>query len=109
MYKDPEDYLRHIADECVYLLQVSNGLTKNAFLTDETIKRAVVRSLEIIGEATKKMPKGFREKHENIPWKSMAGMRDRLIHDYLGVNYEIVWEVVSEKIPQLYAVVKEVL
>jgi uncharacterized protein with HEPN domain len=60
-----------------------------------------VRSLEIIGEAAKKVPDGFRDQHPNIEWRSMAGMRDRLIHDYFGVDYELVWDVVRNRIPEL--------
>jgi len=65
------------------------------------MKRAVVRSLEIIGEACKKIPIDVKLKWNNINWKNMAGMRDRLIHDYVGVNYSIVWDVVVNKIPEL--------
>ncbi len=70
-------------------------------MRDETLKRAVVRSLEIIGEATKKIPADFKIKWDSIKWKNMAGMRDRLIHDYMGVNYSIVWDVIKNKIPEL--------
>jgi len=77
-------------------------------LADETIKRAVIRSLEIIGEATKKIPTDFKAKLSTIKWKNMAGMRDRLIHDYMGINYLIVWDVVKNKIPELYEQIIEV-
>ena len=109
MSKDPIEFLRHIADECAYLLSKSNNLSKDEFLDDETLKRAVVRSLEIIGEATKKIPADFKVKWNSIQWKSMAGMRDRLIHDYMGVNYSIVWDVFINKIPALYQQITEVL
>jgi uncharacterized protein with HEPN domain len=103
MPKDPIDYLKHIRDECSYILSISGeGLSKNYFLNDETIKRAVVRSLEIIGEATKKVPADFKVKYDSIHWKNMAGMRDRLIHDYIGVDYSIEWDVIKNKIPELY-------
>ena len=102
MSKEPIEFLKHIADECDYLSSVSKGLTKDNFLDDETLKRAVVRSLEIIGEATKKIPADFKVKWNLIQWKNMAGMRDRLIHDYIGVNYSIVWDVVKNKIPELF-------
>ena len=109
MSKEPVEYLKHIADECSYLLSVSKNLSKDAFLNEETLKRAIVRSLEIIGEATKKVPADFKVRWNLIEWKNMAGMRDRLIHDYIGINYSIVWDVVKNKIPQLNSQIQEVL
>lgn len=102
MSKDPQEYLRHIQDECLYIISVSENIMYDDFLADETLKRAVVRSLEIIGEATKKIPADFKVKWNEIQWKSMAGMRDRLIHDYIGVNYTIVWDVMKNKIPYIH-------
>ena len=110
MSKEPLEYLRHIQDECIFVLSVIGAETdKEVLLSDETIKRAVVRSLEIIGEATKKIPVDFKLKWSSINWKNMAGMRDRLIHDYMGVNYSIVWDVVKNKIPELSIQVQEVI
>jgi uncharacterized protein with HEPN domain len=71
------------------------------FIKDETLKRAVVRSLEIIGEATKKIPVDIKVKWNSIQWKNIAGLRNRLIHDYIGVNYKIVWDVMKNKIPDM--------
>lgn len=103
MSKDPLEYLKHIRDECSFILSVSGDeLSKNDFIQNETLKRAVVRSLEIIGEATKKIPANVKIKWSTIQWKNMAGMRDRLIHDYMGINYSIVWDVMKNKIPELY-------
>ncbi|PKP11865.1 MAG: hypothetical protein CVU08_11955 [Bacteroidetes bacterium HGW-Bacteroidetes-3] len=68
-----------------------------------------MRSLEIIGEATKKIPTDFKKIWLNIPWKNMAGMRDRLIYDYIGVNYAIVWDVIINKIPDLHKQISAVL
>jgi len=100
--KDPIEYLRHIKDECAFILSVmEKGMTKDAFMDDETVKRAMVRSLEIIGEATKKIPADVKLKWDKVSWKHMAGMRDRLIHDYMGVDYSIVWDVVRNRIPEL--------
>lgn len=109
MSKEPIEFLKHVADECSYLLSVSKHLLKDEFLDDETLKRAVVRSLEIIGEATKKIPADFKVKWNSIQWKNMAGMRDRLIHDYIGVNYSIVWDVLKNKIPELTIEIEKVL
>jgi uncharacterized protein with HEPN domain len=109
MSKDPNEFLKHIQDECSYLIAVSHNLEFNVFLEDETLKRAIVRSLEIIGEATKKIPADFKVKWSNIQWKNMAGMRDRLIHDYIGVNYNIVWDVVTNKIPSISVQINQIL
>ncbi len=109
MSKEPIEFLKHIYDECTYLLSISKGLSKDRFLEDETLKRAVVRSLEIIGEATKKIPADSKVKWSSIQWKNMAGMRDRLIHDYIGVNYSIVWDVLANKIPELNSQIQKVL
>ena len=102
MSKEPKEYLRHILDESSYIISVCETLEYDDFLKDETLKRAVVRSLEIIGEATKKIPADFKVKWNTIQWKNMAGMRDRLIHDYIGVNYTIVWDVIKNKIPAIH-------
>ncbi|MFZ4544376.1 MAG: DUF86 domain-containing protein [Saprospiraceae bacterium] len=78
-------------------------------MKDKILKRAVIRSLEIIGEATKKIPADFKVKWSSIQWKNMAGMRDRLIHDYMGVNYSIVWDVMKNKIPEMDKQISEFL
>lgn len=109
MFKDPKEYLKHIHDECLYIISVSENLLFDDFMEDETLKRAVVRSLEIIGEASKKIPADFKIKWNSIKWKDMAGMRDRLIHDYMGINYSIVWDVVKNKIPELNDKISEVI
>jgi uncharacterized protein with HEPN domain len=109
MYKHPFEFLKHIYDECIYLNSISDQLVIDDFLRDETLKRAVVRSLEIIGEASKKIPDDLKTKWSSIKWKNMSGMRDRLIHDYMGVNYNIVWDVLMNKIPELTQQISEVI
>jgi uncharacterized protein with HEPN domain len=94
-------FLQHILNETQYLMDRANGVTIAEFSRDETLKRAFVRSLEIIGEATKQISDDFRGKYRHIEWHAMAGMRDRLIHNYLGVDYDIVWDVVTTKVPAL--------
>lgn len=103
------EYLKHIKDECGYLIDASEGLFYEKFIDDETLKRAFVRSLEIIGEATKHIPADFKENHPRVNWKEMAGMRDVLIHSYFGINYNIVWDVVVHYIPPLLENMNEII
>jgi uncharacterized protein with HEPN domain len=98
---EPRDYLLHILAEADYLIDQSRELTAATFQSNETLRRAFVRSLEIIGEAARKLPEPYRAQHPHIDWRGMAGMRSRLIHDYFGVDYELVWDVVQNKIPEL--------
>lgn len=103
------NFCRHILLEVEYLLSASTGLTRERFLADETLKRAFVRSLEIVGEAVKQIPGDFRQRYPHVEWRKMAGTRDRLIHDYLGVDYELVWDIVVTKIPTLREAMEEIV
>ena len=110
MYKSYLPYLHHILDECNYVNSVITDKMELAdFLNDETLKRAVTRSLSIIGEATKKIPADVKYAWQSISWRQMAGMRDRLVHDYMGVNYYIVWDVAKNIIPVLISQIQEVI
>lgn len=103
------EYLQHILDETTYIMTSSQNLDKAAFVRDETLKRAYVRSIEVIGEAVKQLPDGLRQKYNAVEWRAMAGMRDRLIHNYFGVDYDIVWDVVVNKVPVLDAEIRLIL
>lgn len=109
MSKPTEEFLRHILIEADFLLSGSQDLSLPVLVKDETKKRAFTRSLEIIGEAAKKIPDEFRKSHPAVDWKAMAGMRDKLIHWYFGVDWEIVWDVVVNEVPKLREQVKKLL
>ncbi len=85
------------------------GVSYSQFETDFRINFAVVRALEIIGEAAKRLPEDLRRRYPDIPWKGMAGMRDRIIHGYDNVDYQIVWEVVKRDIPQIRPKIERLL
>lgn len=105
----PLELLCHILDETSFIQREVGSLQKDAFLQDEKTKRACVRSLEIIGEAAKKLPQDFKDNNPSVAWKSIAGMRDKLIHDYFGIDYEIVWDVVESKVPTLSKQIEKLL
>ena len=106
---EPREYLRHIHVEIEFLQGSCSGLRLEDFIADETLRRAAIRSLEIIGEAARKVPEDFRAKYPAIEWRAMSGMRNRLIHDYFGVDYELVWDVVQTRIPILRSQIASIL
>lgn len=103
------EYLRHIQDEAEYLQRESQNLNFKEFTEDETLKRAFVRSIEIIGEAAKKVPENIRQIYQQIEWREISGMRDHLVHGYFAVDYEIVWNVVEREIPQLIQNIRQII
>jgi uncharacterized protein with HEPN domain len=101
MSHSPRECILHILDEIGYISSQLQGRDFDAFIQDATLKRAFVRSLEIIGEAAKQIPEDVRAQRPDIEWRKVTGMRDRLIHGYFGVDYAIVWDVATTKIQPL--------
>jgi uncharacterized protein with HEPN domain len=99
--QSPREYIHHILDEIDYILTQISNTDFDSFLKDATLKRAFVRSLEIIGEASKKLPEDIKAMQKDIEWRKVTGMRDKLIHNYFGVDYTIVWDVATTKLPDL--------
>ncbi len=103
------DFIEDILDEMDHAEQFLAGVGYDEFIADRKINYAVVRTLEIIGEATKRLPMSLRDNYPDIPWKGMAGMRDRIIHGYDIVNLQAVWDVVKDDIPHLRPQVRKIL
>ena len=102
-------YLVHIIEEIDFLNKQTGTLDYCEFLQDDVLTRACTRSLEIIGEATKNLSGDFKKKHIYIEWKQIAGMRDKLIHGYFGINWMIVWDVIKNKLPLLKSQIEIIL
>ena len=109
MSLSPLDYLRHILDEVEYLTTQVNSTDLDQFLFDDTAQRAFSRSIEIIGEATKKVPSDLKQHYPDVEWRAMAAMRDKIIHHYFGVDYDIVWDVAKNKAPVLKSQIENIL
>jgi uncharacterized protein with HEPN domain len=103
------DFLRHIEHECAFVLDISAGKSYDEFLKNELLGKGIVRSLEIIGEATKKLAIEIRISYPQVPWEEMAGMRDVLIHNYFGIDYDVVWNTINKDIPELHAEIKRII
>lgn len=109
MKRDCRVYVSDIFQAFRNARQFVEGLSYQEFAGDRKTVSAVLRELEIAGEATKQLPASVRKKYPDIPWSDMAGMRDKLIHFYFGVDLEIVWETVKVRIPKLEPLIEDVL
>lgn len=106
--KDDLVFLQNIL-ECIVKIEKYTYSGKDEFMSSDLIQDGVIRNLEIIGEATKRVSQEIKAQHQEIPWRQMAGLRDVLIHDYMGISLKIVWNVVQNELPQLRIKILELL
>ena len=101
MIRDDGVYLAHILDTLKPISEYAGGLDYETFRTTRMVQDAIIRQFEVMGEATKNLSDGFRSLHPEIPWKDLAGFRDKLIHQYFGVDLSLVWRSVADDVPML--------
>jgi len=106
MSRDPQLLLEDIEESCCRIRDYTKGMNRDSFGQDQKTIDAVLRNLGIIGEATKRLPSDLCMKAPEINWRRIAGMRDILVHDYFGIDIDIVWDVVNEKLPALHQAVQ---
>ena len=109
MSRDESLYLADIQESCEKVLRFTMGMTYKNFVHDDLHFDAVLRNLEIIGEAVKNISEAMRQKYPNVKWRKIAGFRDIVAHEYFGINEETVWDIVENEIPALLAIVKIML
>ena len=107
--RDLRLYFNDILAAMIAAQDFINGMDFNDFLEDDKTNSAVIRKLEIIGEATKHIPDSIRQEYTQVPWRQIAGMRDKLIHDYFGVDYTLVWVTIKDLIPPLQPIIQQIL
>jgi len=107
MVKDDLTYIEHILDCIRKIKEFSEGFSFKEFSKNELVQDAIIRNIEVIGEVSKKISTDTKQVNLDIPWKEIAGMRDKLIHDYLGVDNEVVWKTIQEDVPMLERQIKK--
>jgi uncharacterized protein with HEPN domain len=107
--KSNDVLLNHILDSILDIEKYIKGISFDSFLTDTKTQDAIIRKLEIVGEASKNISEDLKNKHSNIPWKQMAGIRDILIHAYFDVSHQIIWETVTKDLPSLKKNIEDIL
>lgn len=109
MFPSNVELLKHILEEVSFILETTTDKTKEEVVIDPILSRALVRSLEIIGEASNKIDPDFAALYPHIEWRKMSGTRNRLIHDYFGIDYDIVWDIILSKLPNLKNDVEDII
>jgi len=109
MFPSNIELLKHILEETTFLLETTYGKIKEDVIKDPILSRALIRSLEIIGEASNKIDPDFKLLYPHMEWRKMSGTRNRLIHDYFGIDYDIVWDIIVTKLPDLKNNIDEIL
>lgn len=107
--KDETVYLRHIGDAIQQIESYTAGLSRKEFFAERMVQDAVVRQLEIIGEASRQLSDDLRTQHDHIPWRAMIGMRNRIAHEYLNLDLQVIWEVVKHDLPTLKTQIDRIL
>jgi uncharacterized protein with HEPN domain len=107
--RDFQVYLEDIVDAINSIEAYTKGLTYEDFVNDRKTVDAVIRNFEILGEATKQIPLAVKNDYPSVPWREMAGMRDKLIHGYFGVQLDVVWKTIKERLPALRVLIIEVV
>ena len=95
------DYINDMLDSIKNTVEFTRGMNYEKFFRDTKTNLATIRCLEILGEAAKNIPEGIRDKHNDIPWKKIIGLRNRVAHEYFGIDLKLVWNIVSEELPKL--------
>ncbi|RLA86953.1 MAG: nucleotidyltransferase [Deltaproteobacteria bacterium] len=109
MSRDPRLFLEDIRESCLKIIRYTQNLNFEAFRTDEKTLDAVIRNLTIIGEAVKHLPEEIRKRYPGVNWRAIAGLRDIVVHEYFGIDKEILWDVVTNEVPELLRAVENIL